>query len=212
MDVTATNLTNAATTQSTTNSALSADFETFLTMLTVQMENQDPLNPVDSSDYAVQLATFSGVEQQVQTNDLLAEIRSMFGTSGLVQLADWVGKEVRVTASGHYDGAPISGAYSIPTTADSAELVVQDENGQEVDRQQLALGTQDFVWGGGADGQPTGRYTFYVVSSSAGDVIETEQAQVYSTVTEVQTQDGSNVLILAGGQTVAATAVTAVRD
>ena len=212
MDVTATNLTSAATTQSTANSALSADFETFLTMLTVQMENQDPLNPVDSSDYAVQLATFSGVEQQVQTNDLLAEIRSMFGTSGLVQLADWVGKEVRVTASGHYDGAPISGAYSIPTIADSAELVVQDENGQEVDRQQLALGTQDFVWDGGANGQPTGHYTFYVVSSSAGEVIETEQAQVYSTVTEVQTQDGNNVLILTGGQTVAATAVTAVRN
>jgi flagellar basal-body rod modification protein FlgD len=50
---------------------ISSDFETFLKMLTVQMQNQDPLNPVDSSDYATQLATFSGVEQQVQTNDLL---------------------------------------------------------------------------------------------------------------------------------------------
>ena len=51
------------------NSALSSDFETFLKMLTVQMENQDPLNPVDSADFAVQLATFSSVEQQVLTND-----------------------------------------------------------------------------------------------------------------------------------------------
>ena len=41
------------------NSNISADFETFLKMLTVQMQNQDPLNPVDSSDYATQLATFT---------------------------------------------------------------------------------------------------------------------------------------------------------
>ena len=54
--------------QGTTKPVLSSDFETFLKMLTVQLENQDPLNPVDSADYAVQLATFSGVEQQVQTN------------------------------------------------------------------------------------------------------------------------------------------------
>jgi len=52
----------------TTRTEISSDFETFLRMLTVQMQNQDPLNPVDSSDYAVQLATFSSVEQQVQTN------------------------------------------------------------------------------------------------------------------------------------------------
>ena len=44
---------------------LSSDFETFLKMLTTQMQNQDPLNPVDSTDYATQLATFSSVEQQV---------------------------------------------------------------------------------------------------------------------------------------------------
>ena len=44
---------------------ISSDFQTFLTMLTTQLQNQDPLNPVESSDFAVQLATFSGVEQQV---------------------------------------------------------------------------------------------------------------------------------------------------
>ena len=42
------------------------DFQTFLKMLTTQIKNQDPLNPMEGSDFAVQLATFSGVEQQVQ--------------------------------------------------------------------------------------------------------------------------------------------------
>ena len=62
--------TYAPTTETAPN-VISSDFETFLKMLTVQMENQDPLNPTDSSEYAMQLATFSGVEQQVLTNDLL---------------------------------------------------------------------------------------------------------------------------------------------
>jgi len=53
-------------------------------MLTVQMQNQDPLNPVDSSDYAVQLATFSNVEQQVQTNDILRELQSQMGLKSRV--------------------------------------------------------------------------------------------------------------------------------
>ena len=55
---------------STSTGGISSDFNTFLRMLTVQMQNQDPLNPIDSADYAVQLATFSGVEQQVRTNQL----------------------------------------------------------------------------------------------------------------------------------------------
>lgn len=50
------------------------DFTTFLTMLATQIKNQDPLNPMDGADFAVQLATFSGVEQQVQTNMLLQKI------------------------------------------------------------------------------------------------------------------------------------------
>lgn len=53
------------------SASLSSDFEVFLQMLTAQMKYQDPLNPVDSTDYATQLATFSGVEQAVLTNDLL---------------------------------------------------------------------------------------------------------------------------------------------
>lgn len=59
--------------------ALTSDFDTFLRMLTVQMQNQDPLDPVDSADYAVQLATFSGVEQQVRTNELLTELSCLDG-------------------------------------------------------------------------------------------------------------------------------------
>jgi flagellar basal-body rod modification protein FlgD len=72
--------------------AISSDFTTFLKMLTTQMQNQDPLNPIDSADYAVQLATFSGVEQSVKTNQLLESLGQQFGLLGMAQMAGWVGQ------------------------------------------------------------------------------------------------------------------------
>ena len=84
--------------------AISSDFDTFLQMLTVQLKNQDPLNPVEGADYAVQLATFSGVEQQVQTNDLLRDLAAQMSGTGIAQLATWVGKEARVVAPAVFDG------------------------------------------------------------------------------------------------------------
>lgn len=65
----------ASTTKAST---VSADFETFLKMLTAQIQNQDPMNPIVSSDYATQLATFSSVEQQVLANSYLENIQAHY--------------------------------------------------------------------------------------------------------------------------------------
>lgn len=66
---------------------ISSDFQTFLKMLTAQIQNQDPLNPTPSDEFAVQLATFSSVEQQVRTNDLLVALGAQFGSMGMAQFA-----------------------------------------------------------------------------------------------------------------------------
>ena len=63
--VSGTGATNTAPTQTKSSGFSGGDFETFLKMLTTQIRNQDPLNPMEGSEFAVQLATFSGVEQQV---------------------------------------------------------------------------------------------------------------------------------------------------
>ena len=117
--------------------AISADFETFLKMLTVQMRNQDPLNPVEGTDFAVQLATFSTVEQQVRTNDLLGALGNQLGGLGFGQLLGWVGMEARTTAPVAFDGAP--GDLVLPeiTLADRAEMVVTNAQGVEVQRQSV---------------------------------------------------------------------------
>jgi flagellar basal-body rod modification protein FlgD len=97
--------TAAAPAAATAKTPISSDFETFLLMLTTQMQNQDPLNPIESADFAVQLATFSGVEQQVKTNDLLQSLAQQMGIMGMSQLAGWVGME----AQPDYLGTGVSG-------------------------------------------------------------------------------------------------------
>ena len=196
-------------------SKISSDFETFLKMLTVQMQNQDPLNPVDSADYATQLATFSGVEQQVQTNDLLRALSGQLGTGGLSQLAGWVGMQARAEMPAYFDGGPVTVVPDVQRGADEAQLVVRDATGAEVQRLGIRIDDGPLQWSGaGTDGTilPTGIYTFETVSIANGAVVAETKSEVYATVTEVQVNGGVNTLVLAGGGTIPATSVTAVRE
>lgn len=199
----------------TSEAVISSDFETFLKMLTVQMENQDPLNPTDASEFAQQLATFSGVEQQVLTNDLLTALMVQMNTTGMAQMADWVGKEARAAAPAFFEGSPITIAPNPAPTADKAELVVYNEAGREVQRLAIPLSTDPVEWAGtNPNGTPfaTGTYTFAVESSVVGDVILNEQAQIYARVQEVRSENGNSILILEGGVPVLASNATALRD
>ncbi|MBT8410749.1 MAG: flagellar hook assembly protein FlgD [Octadecabacter sp.] len=199
----------------TTEAVISSDFETFLKMLTVQMENQDPLNPTDSAEYAQQLATFSGVEQAVLTNDLLSALMVQMNTTGMAQMADWVGKEARAAAPSYFDGSPITIAPNSAAIADKVELVVADADGNEVQRSEIPKSADPIEWAGvGEDGSPlpNGIYTFSVVSYSNGEIALKEIADVYSRVEEVRSENGESILMLLGGIAVPATQVSALRE
>lgn len=199
----------------TSESVISSDFETFLKMLTVQMENQDPLNPTDSAEYAQQLATFSGVEQAVLTNDLLSEMIVQLNTTGMAQMADWVGKEARAAAPTYFDGSPITIAPNPAAIADKVELVVTDADGNEVMRSEIPKSAEPIEWAGvdeNGNPLPDGVYTFNVVSSSNGEVVLNEIADVYSRVEEVRNENGETVLMLQGGIAVLASQVSALRE
>jgi len=193
---------------------ISSDFETFLKMLTAQMENQDPLNPVDSTDYATQLATFSGVEQQVQTNDLLKSLSSQMGVMGMAQLSGWVGMEGRAAVPVPFDGSPITLDPAPRSVADRAFLVVRDQTGAEVQRTELALtgGAMDWVGvGPGGEPLPYATYSFEVENYSQGAVIGSDPVAVYAEIQEARMEDGQTVLIFEGGSKLAADEVTAIR-
>lgn len=219
MNVTETTQTTSSTQQTTTTessaSALSSDFETFLKMLTTQMENQDPLNPMESTDFAVQLATFSSVEQQVQINDQLTNISGQLQLSGLGQAASWVGMEARAAGPAWFNGQPITLMPEISAGADKAVLVVSDAQGQIV--QNLNIGTHEsaYTWSGTyEDGTPLpdGTYSFSIQSYDGDDLLGAAQPDHFATVTEVRLTDTGTAVVLTGGVEVATDNVAALRE
>ena len=203
------------TNQAQKTAALSSDFETFLKMLTVQMENQDPLNPVDSADYAVQLATFSSVEQQVRTNDLLSSLAATMASGGVESLGHWVGMDVRAGNEGYFDGSDIELIAPDRKDADQRILVVRDETGGITTQENIAASGTDFSWDGNfANGveAPHGTYTFSVESFNNGTLLATESVQAYNRVREAVIEDGETMLILKGGNSVAPSDVAALRS
>lgn len=194
--------------------ALSQDFDTFLKMLTAQMNNQDPLNPLDSSDFAVQLATFSGVEQQIRTNDLLAGLADTLGGGGLARYADWVGKDALTTAPVGFDGTtPIELAPHPAAGADRAELVVRDEAGDAVQRIPLEASGAAVAWGGLTDSGtlPAGLYSFSLESYSGEELLDTSPVEACARISEVRMEDGAPVLILAPGTRATPEEITGLR-
>ena len=122
----------SATSTASGSAGLTSDFETFLKMLTAQARYQDPLEPIDSTEYAAQLAQFSMVEQQVQTNDTLTALFAQMDSSNMASLAGWVGMEIRADTPVYFDGQPIAVSPGVAPTADAAYLVVTDTDGREV--------------------------------------------------------------------------------
>ena len=192
-----------------------SDFDTFLKMLTTQVENQDPLDPIKSEDCATQLAQSSAVEQQTKTNDLLEALNAQFGQMGMAELANWVDMEARVAAPASFDGGAISVAASPVTTANRAFLVVRDQSGVTVDRREIPVTEATLEWDGRDSDNtelPKGLYAFEIESQHNGDFLDTKPAEVYAPVTEARNQEGGTYLVLRGGTVVDAGAVRAIRE
>lgn len=195
-------------------SALSSDYETFLKMMTVQMQNQDPLNPVESTDFAVQLATFSQVEQQVQTNDYLNELSLAFGKAGLASQAQLIGRFVQSAAASEYTGGTIELTPDYSVDADTHVLVIRDDSGVEVGRRALDGAPEVINWSGATDdGQQlgAGTYTFAIEGYATGELVSTTSARTWGVIRQVQSDGTDSALILENGETVYESEVTAIR-
>ena len=204
-----------AATQTQTGAALASDFETFLKMLTAQAKYQDPLEPIDSSEYAAQLAQFSMVEQQVLSNDLLTELGSQLGSNNIGQMAAWIGMEARTTSAAAYDGNPITVLPAVEAGADEAVLIAFNAQGAEVQRRQISTTGEAVDWNGMLDDGtvlPDGNYSFKVESRAFGETIGTSPAETYARITEARRQGNETVFVLTSGVSVTAEQVSALRE
>lgn len=199
--------------QASQGTAVGADFNTFLTMLTVQMRNQDPLNPVDSADYAVQLATFAGVEQQTRTNEMLSDLlaRSQADLGGLAGL---LGGRVRAEGPIRFDGNPREVHVTPVAGASAARLVVTDSAGRVVGTQPVEPGQGRVAWLGLDEtgrALPQGSYDVQVEYMQGETVLDSQAATAFASVSEVRLSQGGGRLVLDSGTEIGAEGVLALR-
>jgi flagellar basal-body rod modification protein FlgD len=194
--------------------AVTGDFETFLTLLTTQMRNQDPLKPMDSTEFVAQLASFSAVEQQVRANDRLQGILDVLSGGSPAGLAEWIGREVRAAAKADFTGDPVEVAVEPAAGADRAVLVVRNDFDQVVARLPVAADADTATWEGSDDSGTQaahGRYGFAVESYLGEQLLDTQPGKIFTTVQEVRFADGLPVLVVGDGSQVALSAVGGIR-
>lgn len=207
-----------ATTQKpavTESNGLASDFDTFLQLLTAQIRNQDPLNPADSTEFVAQLATFSNVEQAVQTNDLLKSMSSQMAVQSMGEMASWVGMEARAIMPVPVDGTDKTLLLNTPVIADAAELVVRDTAGQEVQRIAIDPKAAQLKWSGQApDGSqlPEGLYNLHIESRAGTSELGTSSVETFAQIQEATLVDGQVILQLPGDIGLASSAVLGVRS
>ncbi|MCU0906954.1 MAG: flagellar hook assembly protein FlgD [Rhodobacteraceae bacterium] len=183
-------------------SALSSDFQTFLLMLTEQLKNQDPLNPLEATDFAVQLATFSGVEQQVRTNDLLRDLAGQMGTGSLAQYAGWIGMDAKTPAPVYFGGQPVVIDPQRANGATSSTLVVRDSTGAIVGQAVLPQTSGPVEWvPADSDGMPlpAGLYRLTVENRNGETTLPETAVLSYARVSEVRAGTDGPEIVLQGG-------------
>lgn len=204
------NLTNASSVGSATSSAAQAtfgkNFDTFLKLLTAQLQNQDPLSPMDTTQFTQQLVQFSSVEQSIRQNQNLETLISMQRNSQSANAVNYIGKTVEMTGSlvGLYGGEGTI-TYTLPEAAARVVVSIYNKDGQLVARTEgdTEAGDHALTWNGFSDAGtklPDGDYEVEISAmNSTGGAIQTS-SKVIGVVTQVDYANGTVLLTVNGNK------------
>ncbi len=200
--------TGASTAQAaTTGSNAAMDQSDFLTLMTAQMKNQDPFDPVDNTQMVAQMAQFSSLAGISEMNTTLAAISAKLGATSTTDLVSWVGRTVLTEGSVAYprtDGS-VGGVIELGADAADVNVVIEGPNGEilrNVSLGALPAGQSEFEWDGTTDtGEPAGGGPFTIrvaARNGDGDGVSAKPL-VWAPVTAVAMgADGNPVLTLPG--------------
>lgn len=182
--------------------SLADTFDTFLTLLTKQLQNQDPLEPVDSSEFTQQLVLFTSAEQAVATNKNLEALISLSTATQTVGAVSYIGKTIQAEGktSTLANGAA-NWNYTLPSNANTTLVTITDASGKVMfnGQAETAAGTHRFVWDGrnnqGAS-QPDGSYTISISAKNARGEPITANTSIVGRVDSVEMVDGGIVLAI----------------
>ncbi|MDG4718317.1 MULTISPECIES: flagellar hook assembly protein FlgD [Thalassospira] len=182
-------LTNIGLSQNDTNAAssssasqLAQNFDTFLTLLTTQLKNQDPTSPMESDKFTDQLSQFAQVEQGIQSNKNLENLIAMQSQQRQLSALSYVGAEIEAVGDTNWleDGGELKYKYNVSPEVPRLQLQIQDQSGKTVYSEELTdvSGLQTFTWDGKNNSgveQAEGAYTLVVKPLAAnGDTFTDE--------------------------------------
>lgn len=133
------------------NDALISDYETFLTLLTTQLQYQDPLDPMDTSEYTSQLVEYSSVEQAIKTNDNLEQLIGLYSNNELSSASSYIGKTALFdSAFAGLENGEASWIYSLDASAEELTIEVYDIDDNKVATLEGTkdAGTHKVTWDG----------------------------------------------------------------
>lgn len=202
----------SAETQASTSlsrARLSDNFDTFLTLLTAQLSNQDPLNPVDSAQFTQQLVQYSQVEQQIATNDKLATLLTQAEASGSAAAVSFIGKSAVFDSDiTRLADDTARWSYDVTGATGDVRLSVRDASGREVysETKPAQNGEQAFVWNGrDSSGRKLadGPYQLSISALDADGETVSPAVRVTETITGIDfsTAGGATVMTAAGMRT-----------
>ncbi|GAA0588146.1 flagellar hook assembly protein FlgD [Craurococcus roseus] len=206
----------AATAQKGRAAGFGSDFNSFLTLLTTQLKNQDPTKAMDAQQMTEQLVQFAQVEQAISMNGNMSKLIGLQQAAQLTAAAPLMGKAVEVSSDklSLQDGRatlrlPAAGA------AKEAQIAVLDANGKAVKTDTVALGAgaAEWAWDGrDSSGKrlPDGAYSFVVSGRDAGGGAAAVEATVRARATAAERADGGDLKLRLGGLSVGFDAVRGV--
>lgn len=207
--------TGAASAMAGSRATIADNFETFLTLLTTQLKNQNPLDPLDTNQFTSQLVQFTSVEQQLKTNEFLEAMMLGATASANAQATSYLGKTV--TASGVRSELTDAGASWSFYTEKPADITVtiRSADGNVVFTKQGSVGAGEnlFTWDGlGSDGQakPDGTYSIGIDARDTSGRLVSVSTTMQGTVTGVDFT-GSEPVLMVGAARINLTSVLSVK-
>lgn len=183
-------------------STIAENFDTFLQLLTTQLQNQNPLDPLDTNQFTQQLVQFTEVEQSLKTNEQL-ETMLLFQSATMATAAvSYIGKTVTAEGnSAELSNGFASWSYELSQPAPNSTVTIRNENGEIVFSEQLSLeaGTRDLNWDGRSnDGtaQPDGIYKITIDARDGANNPLTLKTSVNGIVDSVDLSEADPVLVI----------------
>jgi flagellar basal-body rod modification protein FlgD len=207
----------AATTGNSALNSLSSNFGDFLSLLTTQLQNQDPTSPMDSNQFTSELVQFSSVEQQINTNTSLTQLIQLTQAGEVMQSSAMVGKQVEVQSA---DLVLQNGQANVNFTAPAAEPVlvsVSTDSGKKLLDAAVtaAKGSNSWAWNGkdaSGHSMPDGTYKVTVTGANVDGSSSALTYTVVGTATGVQTDGASALQLQIGALSVPFSAVRSVKN